>query len=117
MQYTVGRCFMARNAQNRKYVVAVRKICACGGLLWDTQSCDPNTSLFLTGENEEGSLPRSMSVASGLNIMKRTKVRTIFPHTGNNKTLLSFQQGDIITLLLPEEKDGWLYGEHDTTKL
>ncbi|XP_040212726.1 brain-specific angiogenesis inhibitor 1-associated protein 2-like protein 1 [Rana temporaria] len=69
------------------------------------------------GENEEGSLPRSMSVATGLNIMKRTKVRTIFPHTGNNKTLLSFQQGDIITLLLPEEKDGWLYGEHDTTKL
>ncbi|XP_072275173.1 BAR/IMD domain-containing adapter protein 2-like 1 [Pyxicephalus adspersus] len=66
--------------------------------------------------NEESSLPRSLSVATGLNIMKRTKVRTIFPHTGNNKTLLSFQQGDIITLLIPEEKDGWLYGEHDTTK-
>lgn len=67
--------------------------------------------------NEESNLPRSMSVATGLNMMKRTKVRTIFPHTGNSKTLLTFQQGDIITLLIPEEKDGWLYGEHDTTKL
>ncbi|XP_056390418.1 brain-specific angiogenesis inhibitor 1-associated protein 2-like protein 1 isoform X3 [Hyla sarda] len=66
---------------------------------------------------DEGVLPRSMSVATGLNLMKKPKVRTIFPHTGNSKTLLSFQQGDIITLLLPEEKDGWLYGEHDTTKL
>ncbi|XP_066432473.1 BAR/IMD domain-containing adapter protein 2-like 1 isoform X1 [Eleutherodactylus coqui] len=66
---------------------------------------------------EDGILPRSMSVATGLNLMKKPKVRTIFPHTGNSKTLLSFQQGDIITLLLPEEKDGWLYGEHDGTKL
>ncbi|XP_069839955.1 BAR/IMD domain-containing adapter protein 2-like 1 isoform X2 [Dendropsophus ebraccatus] len=66
---------------------------------------------------DEGMLPRSMSVATGLNLMKRPKVRTIFPHTGNGKTLLSFQQGDVITLLIPEEKDGWLYGEHDTTRL
>ncbi|XP_018427647.1 PREDICTED: brain-specific angiogenesis inhibitor 1-associated protein 2-like protein 1 [Nanorana parkeri] len=67
--------------------------------------------------NEESSLPRSLSVATGLNMMKKSKVRTIFPHTGNSKTLLSFQQGDVITLLIPEEKDGWLYGEHDTTKV
>lgn len=50
--------------------------------------------------------------------MKKQKVKTIFPHTAdNNKTLLSFSQGDIITLLIPDEKDGWLYGEHDTTKV
>lgn len=50
--------------------------------------------------------------------MKRPKVKTIFPHTaGSNKTLLSFAQGDIITLLVAEEKDGWLYGEHDLTKV
>ncbi|XP_075686378.1 BAR/IMD domain-containing adapter protein 2-like 1 isoform X1 [Rhinoderma darwinii] len=66
---------------------------------------------------DEGILPRSMSVATGLNLMKKPKVRTIFPHTGNSKTLLSFQQGDTISLLIPEEKDGWLYGEHDVTKL
>lgn len=50
-------------------------------------------------------------------MMKKQKVKTIFPHTANNnQTLLSFAQGDVITLLISEEKDGWLYGEHDTTK-
>ncbi|KFP70717.1 Brain-specific angiogenesis inhibitor 1-associated protein 2-like 1, partial [Acanthisitta chloris] len=68
--------------------------------------------------SDDASLSRSTSVATGLNIMKRQKVKTIFPHTaGSNKTLLSFDQGDIITLLVAEEKDGWLYGEHDTTRL
>ncbi|KAM6121509.1 BAR/IMD domain-containing adapter protein 2-like 1 [Phoenicopterus ruber ruber] len=67
--------------------------------------------------SDDASLSRSTSVATGLNIMKRQKVKTIFPHTaGSYETLLSFAQGDIITLLVAEEKDGWLYGEHDTTR-
>ncbi|KAJ8413690.1 hypothetical protein AAFF_G00081970 [Aldrovandia affinis] len=67
--------------------------------------------------SEENSLPRSVSVATGLNMIKRPKVRTIFPHTaGNNETLLSFDEGDIITLLIPEEKDGWLYGELEKSR-
>ncbi|KAM5229073.1 BAR/IMD domain-containing adapter protein 2-like 1 [Ctenodactylus gundi] len=70
-----------------------------------------------TEPSEDPSLQRSVSVATGLNMMRRQKLRTIFPHTaGANTTLLSFAQGDIITLLIPEEKDGWLYGEHDTTR-
>ncbi|XP_054068633.1 brain-specific angiogenesis inhibitor 1-associated protein 2-like protein 1 isoform X2 [Rissa tridactyla] len=82
----------------------------------------PKTSsekLNNSAENsDDASLSRSTSVATGLNIMKRQKVKTIFPHTaGSNKTLLSFAQGDIITLLVAEEKDGWLYGEHDSTKV
>uniref|UniRef100_A0A665W0V6 BAR/IMD domain-containing adapter protein 2-like 1 n=1 Tax=Echeneis naucrates TaxID=173247 RepID=A0A665W0V6_ECHNA len=58
-------------------------------------------------------LPRSVSVATGLNnIVKRPRVRTIFPHTaGNNSTLLSFDEGDVIILLIPDERDGWMYGE------
>uniref|UniRef100_A0A3Q3W4F9 BAR/IMD domain-containing adapter protein 2-like 1 n=1 Tax=Mola mola TaxID=94237 RepID=A0A3Q3W4F9_MOLML len=65
------------------------------------------------GNSEENNLPRSVSVATGLNnIVKRPRVRTIFPHTaGNNKTLLSFDEGDVIVLLIPDEKDGWMYGE------
>lgn len=71
----------------------------------------------LTDTSEDASLQRSVSVATGLNMMKKQKVKTIFPHTaGANNTLLSFAQGDIITLLISEEKDGWLYGEHDGTK-
>lgn len=62
---------------------------------------------------EENNLARSVSVATGLNnIVKKPRVRTIFPHTaGNNNTLLSFDEGDVIILLIPEEKDGWMYGE------
>ncbi|KAM7386788.1 hypothetical protein PAMA_009421 [Pampus argenteus] len=65
------------------------------------------------GNNEESNLARSVSVATGLNnIVKRPHVRTIFPHTaGNNNTLLSFDEGDVIILLIPDEKDGWMYGE------
>ncbi|RXM32907.1 Brain-specific angiogenesis inhibitor 1-associated protein 2-like protein 1 [Acipenser ruthenus] len=67
--------------------------------------------------NNGDTLPRSVSVATGLNAIKKPKVKTIFPHTaGNNTTLLSFDEGDVIILLLPEEKDGWLYGEHEKLK-
>ncbi|KAM9780608.1 brain-specific angiogenesis inhibitor 1-associated protein 2-like protein 1b [Neosynchiropus ocellatus] len=63
--------------------------------------------------SEDNGLPRSVSVATGLNNMvKRPRVRTIFPHTAsNNNTLLSFDEGDVIVLLIPDEKDGWMYGE------
>ncbi|KAF4015937.1 hypothetical protein G4228_007153 [Cervus hanglu yarkandensis] len=72
----------------------------------------------LTGSSFDPNLPRSVSMASGLNMVKKQKVKTIFPHTaGANQTLLSFAQGDVITLLISEEKDGWLYGEHDSTKM
>ncbi|XP_030611245.1 brain-specific angiogenesis inhibitor 1-associated protein 2-like protein 1a isoform X1 [Archocentrus centrarchus] len=64
------------------------------------------------GSIGEGSLSRSTSQSSGLNVGRKTRVRTIFPHTaGTNETLLSFDEGDIIALLIQEEKDGWLYGE------
>nr|XP_051694961.1 brain-specific angiogenesis inhibitor 1-associated protein 2-like protein 1 isoform X9 [Oryctolagus cuniculus] len=70
-----------------------------------------------TAASEDASLQRSVSVATGLNLMRRQRVKAIFPHTaGTNKTLLSFAQGDVLTLLVAEEKDGWLYGEHDTTR-
>ncbi|XP_056286526.1 brain-specific angiogenesis inhibitor 1-associated protein 2-like protein 1a isoform X2 [Pseudoliparis swirei] len=59
----------------------------------------------------------STSQSSGLNVGRRPRVRTIFPHTaGNNETLLSFEEGDTITLLIQEEKDGWLYGELEKTQ-
>ncbi|XP_041860467.1 brain-specific angiogenesis inhibitor 1-associated protein 2-like protein 1b isoform X2 [Melanotaenia boesemani] len=65
------------------------------------------------GNREDSSLARSVSVATGLNqIVKKPRVRTVFPHTaGNNSTLLSFDEGDIIVLLIPDERDGWMYGE------
>ncbi|XP_061556098.1 brain-specific angiogenesis inhibitor 1-associated protein 2-like protein 1b isoform X3 [Phycodurus eques] len=63
--------------------------------------------------NGENNLAGSVSAAAGLdNAVKRPRVRTVFPHTGgNDKTLLGFDEGDVIVLLIPEEKDGWMYGE------
>ncbi|XP_070975731.1 brain-specific angiogenesis inhibitor 1-associated protein 2-like protein 1a isoform X2 [Oncorhynchus clarkii lewisi] len=72
------------------------------------------------GSMEDGgslSLSRSVSIGSGLNVGRKQRVRTIFPHTaGNNNTLLSFDDGDIIMLLIQEDKDGWLYGELENTR-
>ncbi|XP_056436900.1 brain-specific angiogenesis inhibitor 1-associated protein 2-like protein 1 [Gadus chalcogrammus] len=70
------------------------------------------------GPSEEAGMPRSLSVATGLNSMvTRPRVRTVFPHTaGSNATLLSFQEGELITLLIPDEKDGWMYGELEKTR-
>ncbi|XP_037547551.1 brain-specific angiogenesis inhibitor 1-associated protein 2-like protein 1a [Nematolebias whitei] len=79
-----------------------------------TTSSDHNSD---QGSVAEDSLSRSTSQSSGLNVSKKPRVRTIFPHTaGNNNTLLSFDDGDIITLLIQEEKDGWLYGEMENTQ-
>ncbi|XP_014318870.1 brain-specific angiogenesis inhibitor 1-associated protein 2-like protein 1 [Myotis lucifugus] len=76
---------------------------------------NPATAAQNSASSEDPSLQRSVSVATGLNMMKRQKVKTIFPHTaGTNQ--LGFEQGDVITLLVAEERDGWLYGEHDTSK-
>ncbi|XP_015232522.1 brain-specific angiogenesis inhibitor 1-associated protein 2-like protein 1a [Cyprinodon tularosa] len=85
---------------------------------------EPRTPLSPTSDHSsdrsslgEGNLSRSSSVSSGLNVGRKSRVKTIFPHTaGNNDTLLSFDDGDIITLLIHEEKDGWLYGELEKTQ-
>uniref|UniRef100_A0A665W0C3 BAR/IMD domain-containing adapter protein 2-like 1 n=1 Tax=Echeneis naucrates TaxID=173247 RepID=A0A665W0C3_ECHNA len=78
-----------------------------------TQEDSTTNEYTATKSSTESCLPRSVSVATGLNnIVKRPRVRTIFPHTaGNNSTLLSFDEGDVIILLIPDERDGWMYGE------
>ncbi|XP_053270059.1 brain-specific angiogenesis inhibitor 1-associated protein 2-like protein 1a isoform X1 [Pleuronectes platessa] len=69
------------------------------------------------GSLRDDSMHRSVSQSSGLNVGRKNRVRTIFPHTsGNNDTLLSFDEGDILTVLGHEEKDGWLYGELEKTR-
>ncbi|XP_078740857.1 BAR/IMD domain-containing adapter protein 2-like, partial [Lampetra fluviatilis] len=34
---------------------------------------------------------------------------------GGDQALLSFEEGDVVTLLVPEAKGGWHYGEHERT--
>ncbi len=57
-------------------------------------------------------------MAAGLEKNGRSRVQAIFSHTaGDNSTLLSFTEGDLITLLVPEARDGWHYGENDKNKM
>ncbi|XP_019400456.1 PREDICTED: brain-specific angiogenesis inhibitor 1-associated protein 2-like protein 2 isoform X2 [Crocodylus porosus] len=42
----------------------------------------------------------------------RLRVQAIVPHsTGTNRTLLQFNKGDVITVLMPDAQNGWLYGK------
>uniref|UniRef100_A0A8C1ZRT7 BAR/IMD domain-containing adapter protein 2 n=1 Tax=Cyprinus carpio TaxID=7962 RepID=A0A8C1ZRT7_CYPCA len=67
---------------------------------------------------ETRTLPRSSSMAAGLEKNGRSRVQAIFSHAaGDNSTLLSFTEGDIITLLVPEARDGWHYGENEKNKM
>uniref|UniRef100_A0A6I8NJS6 BAR/IMD domain-containing adapter protein 2 n=2 Tax=Ornithorhynchus anatinus TaxID=9258 RepID=A0A6I8NJS6_ORNAN len=79
------------------------------------KSVTPKNSYAAT---ENKTLPRSSSMAAGLERNGRTRVQAIFSHAaGDNGTLLSFKEGDLITLLVPEARDGWHYGESEKTKM
>ncbi|XP_016818951.1 brain-specific angiogenesis inhibitor 1-associated protein 2 isoform X4 [Cricetulus griseus] len=79
------------------------------------KSVTPKNS-YATTENK--TLPRSSSMAAGLERNGRMRVKAIFSHAaGDNSTLLSFKEGDLITLLVPEARDGWHYGESEKTKM
>ncbi|XP_061438702.1 brain-specific angiogenesis inhibitor 1-associated protein 2-like protein 2 [Rhineura floridana] len=46
------------------------------------------------------------------------KVQAIAPHlTGSNQTLLQFSLGDVVTVLIPEAQNGWLYGKLEGTSM
>ncbi|XP_073683909.1 BAR/IMD domain-containing adapter protein 2 isoform X2 [Garra rufa] len=67
---------------------------------------------------ETQTLPRSSSMAAGMERNGRTRVQALFSHAaGDNSTLLSFTEGDIITLLVPEARDGWHYGENEKNRM
>ncbi|XP_072098208.1 BAR/IMD domain-containing adapter protein 2-like isoform X3 [Mobula birostris] len=81
-----------------------------------TRKAMPLKATPLLAENR--TLPRSSSMAAGLEKNGRTKVQAIFSHqAAGNSTLLSFSEGDVITLLVPEAKDGWHYGENEKTRM
>ncbi|XP_013910430.1 PREDICTED: brain-specific angiogenesis inhibitor 1-associated protein 2-like protein 2 isoform X1 [Thamnophis sirtalis] len=46
------------------------------------------------------------------------KMQAIVPYvTGSNQTLLPLSVGDVVTLLLPEAQNGWLYGKLEDTSM
>ncbi|XP_058039142.1 brain-specific angiogenesis inhibitor 1-associated protein 2-like isoform X1 [Ahaetulla prasina] len=72
----------------------------------------------LTTVVENKTLPRINPLSILPPRAERPRVQAIFSHSaGENSTLLNFQEGDIILLLVTEAKDGWHYGENETTKM
>ncbi|KAM6147112.1 BAR/IMD domain-containing adapter protein 2-like 2 [Phoenicopterus ruber ruber] len=71
----------------------------------------PSASLLPTGRtSRSGSFGEAGSEGRRRNGMAR--VQAIVPHvTGANRTLLRFDPGDIITVLMPDAQNGWLYGK------
>ncbi|KAG8567596.1 hypothetical protein GDO81_013708 [Engystomops pustulosus] len=67
---------------------------------------------------ENKTLPRISPMSVLPPRVERRRVQAVFNHTsGENSTLLNFQEGDIIILLVPEARDGWHYGENESTKM
>uniref|UniRef100_A0A8C4VED4 BAR/IMD domain containing adaptor protein 2 like 2 n=1 Tax=Gopherus evgoodei TaxID=1825980 RepID=A0A8C4VED4_9SAUR len=69
--------------------------------------------LLLAGLVSAGQRSRSSSfgehVGGGSSVLR---VQAIMPHSaGTNRTLLGFNFGDVITVLIPEVQNGWLYGK------
>lgn len=67
---------------------------------------------------ENKTLPRISPLSVLPSRSERRRVQAIFSHAaGENSTLLNFQEGDVILLLVTEARDGWHYGENETTKM
>uniref|UniRef100_A0A8B9BBY3 BAR/IMD domain containing adaptor protein 2 like 2 n=1 Tax=Anser brachyrhynchus TaxID=132585 RepID=A0A8B9BBY3_9AVES len=73
----------------------------------------PSASLLPTGRiSRSGSFGEASSSSEGWRKSGAVRVQAIVPHTtGTNRTLLRFDPGDVITVLMPEAQNGWLYGK------
>ncbi|XP_051640063.1 brain-specific angiogenesis inhibitor 1-associated protein 2-like protein 2 isoform X2 [Manacus candei] len=73
----------------------------------------PSASLLPTGRtSRSGSFSKANSGSEGRKRSGMAKVQAIVPHaTGANRTLLRFDPGDVITVLMPDAQNGWLYGK------
>ncbi|XDV22100.1 hypothetical protein PO909_027062 [Leuciscus waleckii] len=59
---------------------------------------------------------RSSSVGESLGLGGGRSMRAIVSHpASSNPVLLPFSRGDVLTVLIPEPRNGWLYGRHDSS--
>ncbi|XP_009566710.2 brain-specific angiogenesis inhibitor 1-associated protein 2-like protein 2 [Cuculus canorus] len=73
----------------------------------------PSASLLPTGRtSRSSSFGEASGDSEGRKRSSTARVQAIVPHvTGANRTLLRFDPGDIITVLMPDAQNGWLYGK------
>ncbi|KAI7791489.1 brain-specific angiogenesis inhibitor 1-associated protein 2-like protein 2 [Triplophysa rosa] len=59
---------------------------------------------------------RSSSVGESLGLGGGRSMRAMVPHLpSSNPVLLPFSRGDMVTVLIPEPRNGWLYGRHESS--
>lgn len=59
---------------------------------------------------------RSSSVGESLGLGGGRSMRAIVSHpASSNPVLLPFSRGDVLTVLISEPRNGWLYGRHDSS--
>ncbi|KAM6090485.1 BAR/IMD domain-containing adapter protein 2-like 2 isoform 2-T2 [Theristicus caerulescens] len=73
----------------------------------------PSASLLPTGRtSRSGSFGEASSGSGGKRRSGTARVQAIVAHaTGANRTLLRFDPGDVIMVLMPDAQNGWLYGK------
>ncbi|XP_051464251.1 brain-specific angiogenesis inhibitor 1-associated protein 2-like protein 2 [Apus apus] len=73
----------------------------------------PSASLLPTGRSSRsGSFGEASGSSEGRRRSGTARVQAIASHSmGANRTLLRFDPGDVITVLMPEAQNGWLYGK------
>ncbi|XP_029442305.1 brain-specific angiogenesis inhibitor 1-associated protein 2-like [Rhinatrema bivittatum] len=65
---------------------------------------------------ENKTLPRINPLSVLPPRIERRRVQALFSHAaGDSPTLLDFQEGDTILLLVPQARDGWHYGENESS--
>ncbi|XP_062846036.1 brain-specific angiogenesis inhibitor 1-associated protein 2-like protein 2 [Trichomycterus rosablanca] len=68
----------------------------------------------LTSRSRSGSVGESLGESLRLGGGQSVRAVVSYPHS-SNPVLLSFSRGDTLTLLVPEPRNGWMYGRHDAT--
>ncbi|KAI4879124.1 hypothetical protein NFI96_014830 [Prochilodus magdalenae] len=68
------------------------------------------------GPSPQPTRSRSSSFGESLGLGSGRMMRALVPHpSSSNPTLLSFSKGEMVTVLVPAPRNGWLYGRAEST--
>ncbi|XP_073178139.1 BAR/IMD domain-containing adapter protein 2-like isoform X4 [Lepidochelys kempii] len=84
----------------------------------DSYSCTLPIPRKASAETRLATLTENRTLPRSGVWVERRRVQAVFSHApGESSTLLNFQEGDVIALLVAEARDGWHYGENEATHI
>ncbi|CAM4692464.1 BAR/IMD domain-containing adapter protein 2-like isoform X2 [Caretta caretta] len=84
----------------------------------DSYSCTLPIPRKASAETRLATLTENRTLPRSGVWVERRRVQAVFSHApGESSTLLNFQEGDVIALLVAEARDGWHYGENEATHM